>query len=325
MKYEILERNNTTLIKIDNENNLKCELSSFGAGVYSMSFKGEPIILTLKDYGDYMYSSQLYGKTLGVVAGRLKKDGYILDKEYHLKPESGKEFALHGGNLDSISFKNWKYKITESKRSLHVIFSIATKLNANGFPGKARIYVTYEFNKLNDEMKIIFKATTPSEATFVNLTNHIYWNFAKSKDISNYSLKMNCSKVAITDENLLILGKEDVPNRLNFIKASKLNPKMNDIEKHDFKKTIDDTFIFDDSIGKVILKNDFMRLTLTTDCSSMNIYVDNTMTPLKFKNRDDFEMRRGIALEPQRFILDKNEITLKKGEIYKNYIQYKFK
>ena len=136
---------------------------------------------------------------------------------------------------------------------------------------------------------------------------------------------MNCSKVAITDENLLILGKEDVPNRLNFIKASKLNSKMNDIEKHDFKKTIDDTFIFDDSIGKVILKNDFMRLTLTTDCSWMNIYVDNSMTPLKFKNRDDFEIRRGIALEPQRFILDKNEITLKKGEIYKNYIQYKFK
>ena len=58
---------------------------------------------------------------------------------------------------------------------------------------------------------------------------------------------------------------------------------------------------------------------------SMNIYVDNNMTPLKFKNRDDFGKRRGIAIEPQRWLFDRESITLRKGEKYSHYIDYKFK
>ena len=314
-----------SIIHVDNGLNLKCELTTWGAGVYSLLFKGKRMILTHEDFKDYMYSSQFYGKTLGVVCGRLKKDGYILDKEYHLIPDSGKDFSLHGGYLNSISFKNWDYKIKESNKKVAVTFSITTRLNDNGFPGKARIYVTYEFSKIHDDIKILFKATTPSEATFVDLSNHMYFNFNDSHDISDYYLKFNANKVATTDENLLITGVKDITPILDFNKAAKLNPRLNAIEKNDFKGTIDDSFIFSSLPGKVTLKNKEVTLNIVTDYPAINIYVDNSLTPNKFINRDDFEKRRAIALEPQRFVFDKNQITLKKGEVYKNYILYKFK
>ncbi len=326
MKYnvETLE-NGVKLVHVDNELNLKVTLSSFGAGVYSIYFKEKPQILELEDFSDYMHSSAFYGKTLGVVAGRLKKDGILFGEEYHLKQEKNFDYALHGGALDSISFKNWATSVKDSAKKLAVTFSYTTRKDENGFPGKARIAITYEFSKTRDSFKLIQKATTPSEATFVGLSNHMYFNLANSLDVSNHYLKMNCDKVATTDASLLIDGVKDIPEILDFRKAAKLNPRLDKIEKHDFKGTIDDTFLFDDKLGKVTLKNAEVALNILTDYPAMNIYVDNTMSPLKFKNRDDYKKRRGIALEPQLFLFDRNSLVLKKGEKYRHYIEYKFK
>ena len=325
MKYSIetLE-NGVELVHIDNELNLKATLSSYGAGVYELSYKDRPVILELEDFSDYMHSSAFYGKTLGVVAGRLKKDGILDGEEYHLAPDGTNDFSLHGGKLNSISFKNWKTTVKESNKKLAVSFSIVTRKGENGFPGKARITITYEFPKNRDSFKLWQKATTPSEATFVGLSNHMYFNL-DTLDISAYYLKMNCDKVAVTDETLLITGVRDVPQELDFRKSAKLNPRLDKIEKHDFKHTIDDTFLFDSKPGKVMLKGDEITLNIVTDYPAMNIYVDNTQTPLVFKNRSDFKKRRGIALEPQLFLFDRKSITLRNGEKYNHYIEYKFK
>ena len=150
-------------------------------------------------------------------------------------------------------------------------------------------------------------------------------HYQRFKELRDYYLKMNVDQVAVTEPNLLIVDKEKVPAHLDFNKAAKLNKRMDYVEKHDFKKTIDDTFIFSSMPGKIILQNNDIKLDITTDCSSLNIYVDNSLTPVKFKARNDYSLRRGIALEPQRFILNKDEIILHKGEVYKNYIDYKFK
>ena len=325
MKYNIETfKNDIAVIDIDNEHNLKAKLVSFGAGVYSLSFNDKPVILSLKTLDDYCYSTQFYGKTLGPVAGRLKKDGMIDNMEYHLIPESGENFGLHGGMLKSVSFKNWDYKIKESSKKIDFIFSTKTRLNECGYPGKLRIYVTYSFSKDKDEFKVIFKASTPSEATFCNLSNHMYFNF-DSLDISNHYLKFNADKVAVTEPNLLVVNTKNISDDLNFNKAAKLAKRMDFIEKHDFKKTIDDTFIFSELPGKVTLSTKDLKMEVTTDCPALNIYVDNSMTPVEFDTSYNYSKRRGIALEPQRFILDKNQIILHKGETYKNIITYKFK
>ena len=325
MKYNIETLDNgVQLVHVDNELNLKATLASYGAGVYSLYYKDKPVILELADFSDYMHSSAFYGKTLGVVAGRLKKDGILDGIEYHLEPDGSFDFGLHGGKLDSMSYKNWKTTVKESAKKLSVTFSYTTRKDENGYPGKARIQIVYEFSKTKDSFKLLQKATTPNDATFVGLSNHMYFNL-NTFDISNYYLKMNCDKIAITDPTLLITGVRDVPEVYDFRKSSKLNPRLDWIEKHDFKGTIDDTWLFDDKPGKVMLKGEEITLNIVTDYPAMNIYVDNTESPLRFRNRDDFKRRRGIALEPQMFLFDRESITLRKGEKYNHYIEYKFK
>ena len=141
---ETLE-NGIELVHVDNGLNLKATLCSYGAGVYEMSFKDKPVVLELASIEDYMHSSAFYGKTLGIVAGRLKKDGILDGHEYHLASEGPVDYSLHGGRLNSLSFRTWKTTVRESAKKLSVIFSITTKKDDNGFPGKARVSVTYEF------------------------------------------------------------------------------------------------------------------------------------------------------------------------------------
>ena len=153
----------------------------------------------------------------------------------------------------------------------------------------------------------------------------MYFNFDNSINLDDYYLKMNCDKVAITDPYLLITGVQDITKALDFRKSSKLSPRMDWIEKHDFKKTIDDTFIFDSDERRISLKGNGIQLNMKTDFTSMNIYVDNSLSGGKFINFEGNNLRRAIALEPQNFLLNEDEIILTKDKVFKNYIEYKFK
>ena len=116
MKYSIeTYKDNIALINVDNEKGLKATLVSFGAGVYELSFNDHPVILTLKEIDDYLYSSQYYGKTLGTVAGRLKKDGLIDGNEYHLIPESGQNLLCMAECLNQSLIR---IGIIKSKRAI---------------------------------------------------------------------------------------------------------------------------------------------------------------------------------------------------------------
>ncbi|MBP5694757.1 MAG: hypothetical protein J6X03_04920 [Bacilli bacterium] len=324
MSFSVQEIKDSTLIKIENNCGLIATLCNFGAGVFSLYLDGKPLILEAETLDDYKYSFQFFGKTLGVVAGRFKSSGYLLNHEYNLLSEPGKSFSLHGGNLSSISFKNWKYKIKESSKKIDVIFNIKTKNNENGFPGGANIYVTYSFLKEKNEFKILYKASTPGEATFLNLSNHMYFNFAEN-NISEHKLKMNASTIAVTDENLYIYSSKEVNEVMDFNKLSKLGTRLKDIEKKDFKGTIDDTFKFDGIPGKISLSNSDVELNIQTTYPAVNIYVDNSLSNMKFKNKNLSKNRRGIAIEPQKWLLDFYSIILKTNQIYKEEIKYKFK
>src|SRR5574344_955906 len=108
-------------------------------------------------------------------------------------------YCLHGGTTDSLSFKSWTYEIKEFKSKINVIFMISSKNKENGFPGNAKIKVIYEIYKNNNNLKCIYKAST-SNSTLVNLSNHNYYNFFNSKDVSDYSLKVASSKYGVIDQ-----------------------------------------------------------------------------------------------------------------------------
>lgn len=324
MSYKISNyRDDIYWIEVDNGKNIKCIFSNFGASTYSLRYYNEPMILELDDKEEFLYSNQYFNKTLGVTAGRVKNGITFLGKECSFKyliPNTN--FTLHGGDSHSISFKAWDYKVKEDETKIDVVFKIKTDENENGIPGKLKIEVLYRVFKNSDRIKIIFKVKGLKDS-LVNLSNHIYWNFFSSKDINDYYLKFKASHYGAMDKNLLVIKEAETPSYLDFSKGKKLKDSLEYIKNNIHPNTIDDTFVFDEE-GKVILRNEDVTLKMKTNYKAMNIYVDSSLTDVKFKNIDWRNERRAIALEPQEFIFDLEACTLKKDQKLKKFIDYKF-
>ena len=319
-------KDDIVFIEVSNGDKLSAEFSNFGAGVFKLRYDNMPLILEFEDKEKWLYCPQFYGKTLARVAGRIRCHGDIDGETYNLD-ETMAGYSLHGGEIHSLSFKPWKYEIKEFKNRTEVIFSISSRVGENGFPGNAKLKVIYQLFK-NNNFKIVYKGST-STKTLLNLSNHNYYNLFNSQDVSDYTLKVNASKYGVIDETTFITGVEDVPEYLDFNKASKLNPKLNYIEKKVFVKTIDHTLLFNDVVinkPQVILKNKDCKLSLYTDYPAINIFCDNFRTPIKFAQFDEVDTgRRALALEPQLFNYNIDSLKIRKGDKYKHFILLKIK
>ena len=327
MEFFIKEEFNTKWVYVKNDANLSICFCSFGASVYSLDFYNEPVILKFVSKEDFLYSKGFHGKTLGRVAGRLLSPILIDNISYNLKLEKGFKYALHGGSDTSLSYKNFEVDVKTLSNKIKVIFSYVDKDLENGFPGKCKIKITYKVGLKNDEIKLIQEAI-PNRKTLINLSNHMYFIFNNDLNLNKYYLKMNASKYAVVDETILIKDVAEVPEYLNFTNGENLKIKLEQVEEESFLKTIDNTFIFDETSngeGKVILRNNKTQLTLTTSYPAMNIYVDNTLNDLVFENSPIKTSRKAIALEPQLLVLNQENITFDKNKKYYFYIKYAFK
>lgn len=317
IEKEVIEKFDFFKIKA---NEIEYVFSSCGASLYSLKVNNKDLILSLSDKEFFLKSPQYFNKTLGLVAGRIKSNFIYDNKEFSFL-DTGDEICLHGGHFNSLSFKNWNYKIKEFKNKIEVKFSISSiQSKKAGFTAKNKIYVIYDLYKNKNGFKIKFKVNV-KEDTFLNLSNHIYWNLNSSKDINDYYLKFNASNIGKVNDELLIVDTIVTPSYLSFKRKSKLKPHLDEAKKLKIG-TIDNTFIFDDKINKVLLENNEYKIKMKTDYKAMNIYCDSSMTDVKFNNRSELKERRAIALEPQLYVYDLSSIYFKKGDKYNHFIEY---
>ncbi|HEX3040392.1 MAG TPA: aldose epimerase family protein [Caproiciproducens sp.] len=134
------------------------------------------IALSLPDRNAYSASDTYAGATVGPVAGRIK--GGILSihgKEYRLLKNDG-ENTLHGGP-ENLGHSLWKVQETFcSENEAGVVFTQHLHDGQNGFPGERDISVRYSLSDDNT-IQIRYTAVTDKE-TWVNPTNHSYWNLS---------------------------------------------------------------------------------------------------------------------------------------------------
>jgi len=328
MKFKVeTYKDNIVFITVENENKLKAVFSNYGAGMYSLKYDELPLILEIEDKEVWLNHPNYYGKTLGRVCGRIPCNGEINGVKYRLD-ETMANYCLHGGTTDSLSFKSWTYEIKEFKSKINVIFMISSKNKENGFPGNAKIKVIYEIYKNNNNLKCIYKAST-SNSTLVNLSNHNYYNFFNSKDVSDYSLKVASSKYGVIDQTTFIIGTERVPWYLDFARAAKLDNRLTYLENKTWIKTIDNTFLFDEVNPKkpqVVFKSPEFKLTLYTSYPTLNIFCDNFHYLTKFTQFKEMDSgRRSLALEPQLYDFDLKSLRLNKGQKYNHFWLLKLK
>ena len=161
-------------------NGMMVELSTFGAAIQNIALRHESswrsIVLSYKDEEALCASGSYAGRTLAPNAGRIR--GGTLDicgRKHSLAPNDGQN-QLHGGK-HNLSFTDWAIdELEEAHDYVKIGFTATQPDGLDGFPGNRRYYVSYVIEDTN-WIRIVYRAES-DQPTYVNLSNHTYWNLA---------------------------------------------------------------------------------------------------------------------------------------------------
>ena len=153
----------------------------------------------------------------------------LADKIYKLDINNDGN-TLHGGKK-SISHRFWNVGKIENG----LCFSIKSFHLDNGYPANVEIKISYILN--NNELLIKYFATTDN-LTYLNLTNHSYFNLSGNPDNIIYEdiLKINSDYLVGINENSIPCETIALDNNIfDFRKAKKLKDKSRRPIVNDYK------------------------------------------------------------------------------------------
>ncbi|PIO63333.1 aldose 1-epimerase [Teladorsagia circumcincta] len=109
-----------------------------------------------------------------------------------------------------------------------VTFRIWTDEENDGFPGDAKIDVTYTVNDMNQ--LVIEHGATCTSPGVLNLTNHSYWNLDGSETVRDHLLQIDADAYLPTDQNDFPTGEiVDVQGtRFDFTEEKPLKSLLDD-------------------------------------------------------------------------------------------------
>jgi aldose 1-epimerase len=163
------------------------------------------VVLGFEDVNQYVVSNpSYYGALIGRYANRLARASFEIDGEtFHLAKNDG-DNSLHGGmkGFDKVYWDVVTLKENQSYR-----LSYLSPHLEEGYPGNLAVNVIYSLNDEN-EFKIEYDATS-DRATYVNLTNHCYFNLTglPDKKIFDHELMLDSDSYTESNASYLPTGK----------------------------------------------------------------------------------------------------------------------
>ena len=159
------------------------KLISYGAAVTDIIVpdrhgKAANVVLGYGKFADYENHMRrnYFGATVGRYAGRIGGARFAIDgREYRLQPNDGPN-ALHGGAPPGLESKVWRVRTFRAGKQVGAVFSYTSPDGEQGFPGALSVSVSYRLEPGN-ALRIDYEART-TKPTFLNLTNHAYFNLA---------------------------------------------------------------------------------------------------------------------------------------------------
>ena len=131
------------------------------------------VVLGYDNAQQYVASDTYFGATVGRNANRIGGAAFSLNgKAYSLDPNDNKRNTLHSG---FSPYKNRLWQVVWQKEN-SICLSLDSPDGDQGFPGNARIQVTYTLDDTNS-LCITYDAVCDKDTVF-NMTNHSYFNLA---------------------------------------------------------------------------------------------------------------------------------------------------
>ena len=331
------------LYTIKNDSGMEVSITNYGGRVVSIVVpdrNGKPrdVVLGFDDLKDYYPSRNEtdFGASIGRYANRIK-DGKITieGKEYQL-PRNNFGHCLHGGT------RGWQYQfynlVEKSGNSLKL-----ERISADGdqnFPGNVRACVTFTVTDDN-ALDIRYEATTDAP-TFINMTNHSYFNLSGEPDkysVAADELFINASAYTPVDSTFMTTGEilpvEGTP--MDFRVAKPVGQDIDaDFEQLHFARGYDHNWVLDtdgdDTVpaAELFCPASGIVMKVYTDEPGIQVYsgnfLDGTVTG---KGGIVYNFRHAICLETQKFPDSPNKpewpsALVKPGETYTSHCVFAF-
>ncbi|TCK80869.1 aldose epimerase family protein [Albibacterium bauzanense] len=328
------------LYTLENAEGRKALITNYGGRLVSMQVPDKTgnlvdVIAGFDSIEGYQHSTEPYfGATIGRFGNRIAKGKFSLDgKDYQLFINNPPN-TLHGGK---VGFQDVVWDAVQIDQSTLELNYLSNDME-EGFPGNLKVKVTYELNDQN-ELKISYEATTDKN-TFVNLTNHAFFNLNgdHSGTILNHLVKINADQYTPVDSTLIPIGEiitvKDTP--FDFT-SSKIIGKDIETQNEQLKygNGYDHNFVLNEhapttAVAVVLGDISGIEMSIYTDQPGLQFYSGNFMqgkNTMKGNHKDDF--RTAFAMETQHFPDSPNQPSfpstlLKPGMTYNSTSIYQF-
>lgn len=341
--------------KIKNKNGFQVNVLNYGGTITEIYTKDNEgnlrnVVLGYKNFEKYVNNGSYAGMLVGRTAGRIENAQFTIDNILYKLEKNNGENNLHGG-LNGFNSKILKGEIIENGvqfygESLHL---------EEGYPGNLQLKVKYVVTE--DNRLVIEYSCISDKNTYVNLTNHSYFNLSGDmrENGDEQNLMIDANNVCELKEGLIPTGKLlDVTKNENEIfdlrKCIKIKEGIEKgiLEKNEqfnITRAYDHPFVLNENIKNspqisLYSKKSGICMEIFTTEKVAVVYTGNFLDDVvvfdsvydeNIKTVNDTKNKRylGVAIETQNYpngINENNfpECILKANKEYKSKTEYKF-
>lgn len=285
--------------------NLEAAITDYGAALVTLMVPDREgiladVVLGFDNANAYRTSDAFLGAVVGRNAGRIGGACFTIgNKEYRLSQNDGKN-NLHSGP-NAFCYRMWTVSAhTESEISL----TLESPDGDQGFPGKAKIQVTYTLDK-NSSLRIAYDAVSDADTVF-NFTNHAYFNLAGHNHPQSAMEQILCiqsNTYTVDDAESVSTGQthtvEDTPLDFRIPKpiGRDIHADYEDLQlqggyDHNYEVLCNPCAVLSDPVSGRTMR-------VTTDCPGIQLYTGNHLSSEMGKNGVIYHWRSGVCLETQ--------------------------
>ena len=336
------------LFTIKNANGMQVSITNFGGRVVQILVPDkegnfQDVVLGYDNVEQYIdtakYGGSDFGAAIGRYANRINKGKITIEGKEIQLPQNNFGHCLHGGP------QGWQYSVYDGEQvnDSTVKMAITSPDGDSNFPGEVLATVTYTLTSDN-ALDITYEAET-SANTYINMTNHSYFNLNgdPSESIENCLLYLNANDMTPVDSTFMTTG-EIVP--VEGTPFDFRSPKMigQDIEADNeqvkFGMGYDHNWVlntYNNGIGNdrdiaasLYSPKTGIRLDVYTNEPGIQVYTGNFLDgSATGKQGKVYNKRAAICLETQKFPDSPNKKDwpsplLEPGGKYYSHCVYKF-
>ena len=286
----------------------------------------------------YATKPEFFGATVGRVANRVSKGQFTLDGKRYATPINNGPNSLHGGTkgFDKVL---WQVVGVKDGPAASVTLRYISPDGDMGYPGTVTTTATYSLDE-KDALTIEYRATT-DKATYVNISNHAYWNLAgPGMSAMGHVVTIPAERYTPTDATSIPLGRHAsvAGTVFDFRKPTPVADRVRDArdEQIAFARGYDHNWVIGDAVtpdqhrmARVVEPVSGRGFELWSNQPGLQFYSGNFFDgTVKGKGGQLYRMGDAIVMEPQNFPDAMNQpgfpsIRLNPGQTYHNIMTYR--